>query len=199
VIRIPPTLLVSALTLLDDVTRAVTMDAKAAENVLVLVGRTQDEFGGARLLQWLGRSGGTVPQVDLKSARAIHEAVAGAIARGLVRSCHDLCEGGLAVAVAESCLAGGLGATVNLGSVPRSAGLDDDAAVLFSESAPRYLLETTFAQADALGDALGAVPHALIGTLTEQPRLVVSGFGARPLINVKLDDLTRAYRTGLGL
>jgi phosphoribosylformylglycinamidine synthase len=199
VIRIPPTLLVSALTLLDDVTKAVTMDAKAADDLLLLVGTTRDEFGGSRLLQLLGRTGGTVPRVDLAEGRAIHAAVAGAIARGLVRSCHDLCEGGLAVAVAESCLAGGLGATVNLGSVPRSAGLDDDAAILFSESAPRYLLETTFAQLDALEELLAAVPHAVIGTLTAQPRLVVSGFTTRPLINVKLDELTRAYRTGLGV
>src|SRR5262245_55007979 len=199
VIRIPPTLLVSALTLLDDVTKAVTMDAKRDEGLLVIVGETRDEFGGSRLLQLLGWRGGEVPRVDLAPARAIHAAVAAAIGRGLVRSCHDLCEGGLAVAVAESCLAGGLGATVNLGSVPRRAGLDDDVVLLFSESAPRYLLESTLDQADALDEALAGVPHAAIGMPTTQPRLVVSGLRERPLLNVRLAELTRAWRTGLGL
>jgi phosphoribosylformylglycinamidine synthase len=199
VIRIPPTLLVSALTLVDDVTKAVTMDAKRDEGLLVLVGATRDEFGGSRLLQLLGRGGGAVPRVELTTARATHEAVAAAIARGLVRSCHDLCEGGLAVAIAESCLAGGLGASVTLGCVPRPAGLDDDAVLLFSESAPRYLLETTLEQADALDEALAAVPHAIVGTLTAQPRLVVTGLRERPLLNMKLADLTGAWRTGLGL
>src|SRR5262245_60267858 len=88
VIRIPPTLLVSALTLIDDVTKAVTMDAKRDEGLLVIVGETRDEFGGSRLLQLLGWRGGEVPRVDLTAARAIHAAVAAAIGRGLVRSCH---------------------------------------------------------------------------------------------------------------
>ena len=200
VIRIPPTLLVSALTLIDDVTRAVTMDAKVAGHVLVLVGTTRDELGGARLLQHLGRSGeGIVPRVDLAAARALHEGVARALASGAVKSCHDLCEGGLAVAVAETCLAGGFGATLAVGSVPREPGLDDDASVLFSESAPRYLLETATEDLEKVERALGAVPHAVVGTLVDEPHLVVTGLRGGPRIDLGLADLTRAFRTGLGI
>jgi phosphoribosylformylglycinamidine synthase len=202
VIRIPPTLLVSALTLIDDVTSAVTMDAKAAGNLIVLVGTTRDELGGSRLLRHLGRDAadpGVVPRVDLPAARAVHEAVARALASGAVRSCHDLCEGGLAVALAEMCLAGGLGATLNVGSVPRTEGLEDDAIVLFSESAPRYLLETTWADVDRLGSALGAVPHAIVATLVAKPTFVATGVRPEPLLDLKLADLVRAFRTGLGI
>jgi len=203
VIRIPPTLLVSALTLIDDVTSAVTMDAKTAGGLIVLVGTTRDELGGARLLQHLGRDGGPdrgiVPQVDLTFARAVHEAVARALASGAVRACHDLCEGGLAVALAEMCLAGGLGATLDVASVPRPAGLDDDAIVLFSESAPRYLLETTWADVERVEKALAGVPHAVVATLIEQPQFVATGLRPGPLLNLRLADLTSAFRTGLGI
>jgi phosphoribosylformylglycinamidine synthase len=226
VVRIPPTLLVSAITLLDDVTRAVSMDAKAAEHRLVLVGTTRDELAGSHLLQLLECDAATrelarataaassLPSVDLASARRLHESVAAAIGRGLVRSCHDLCEGGLAVAVAETCLAGGLGATLCLGAVPRpkelggvaaggarEASIDDDLTLLFSESAPRYLLEVAWDDLDAV-DALFAtagVAHAIVGTLTAAPTLVVSGTSKLPLVNVRLDRLTKAFRTGLGI
>ncbi|MBM4015256.1 MAG: phosphoribosylformylglycinamidine synthase, partial [Planctomycetes bacterium] len=65
VIRIPPTLLVSAIALLDDVTTAVTMDAKAPEDLLILVGETRRELGGSRLLQELKLGGGRIPRLDL--------------------------------------------------------------------------------------------------------------------------------------
>src|SRR5262249_3086675 len=97
VIRIPPTLLISALTLVSDVTRAVTMAAKAggrepgSGSRLILVGETRDELRGSRLERLLGAAGsaGTaaasgraraVPRVDLPSARRVHESVAATIA-----------------------------------------------------------------------------------------------------------------------
>jgi phosphoribosylformylglycinamidine synthase len=204
VIRIPPTLLVSALTLLDDVTRAVTMDAKEADHHLLLVGETRDERGGSRLERLLRAQGlggiGTIPRVDLPSARKVHEAVARALASGRVRSCHDLCEGGLAVALAETCLAGDLGATVRLAAVPSAAGSAplDDLALLFSESAPRYLLEVAPDDLDAVARDLGGVPHAIVATLTKQPQLEIRGASPdSPAISLRLADLVKAWRTGL--
>ncbi len=201
VIRIPPTLLVSAIALMDDVTGAVTMDAKRADHHLILVGETRDEFGGARALALLGLdaggAAGTVPRVDLPSARRLHEAVARAIASKRVKSCHDLSEGGLAVAAAEMCLAGGLGAALHLGNVPRPAGLDHDATLLFSESAPRYLLEVAWEDLDAVSRLLAGIPHGVIGTLTERPVFTVSGLSQKPLLQLDVAKLTSAFRTGL--
>lgn len=197
VIRIPPTLLVSAIALLDDVTGAVTMDAKRADHHLLLVGETRAEFGGSRAHALLGRAGGVVPRIDLPRAKALHEAVARALASRKVRSCHDLSEGGLAVAAAEMCLAGGLGAALHLGNVARPAGLDDDATLLFSESAPRYLLEVAWDDLDAVTQRLSGVPHGVIGTLTERPVFTVSGLSQKPLLQIDVAKLTEAFRTGL--
>jgi phosphoribosylformylglycinamidine synthase II len=197
VIRIPPTLLVSAIALMDDVTGAVTMDAKGADHLLLLVGETRRELGGSRLHQLLGIAGGRVPRVDLGKAKELHAAVAKAIATRKIRAAHDLSEGGLAVAVAELCLAGGFGAALHLASLPRPAGLDDDLALLFSESAPRYLIEVEWDDVDAVTSALAGVPHAIVGATAEKPTLTISGLSPRPLLQLDVAKLTQAFRTGL--
>jgi phosphoribosylformylglycinamidine synthase len=197
VIRIPPTLLVSAIAMIDDVTTAVTMDAKAPEELLLLVGETRRELGGSRLLQELRIPGGRIPRVDLGAAAQLHGAVTKAIATRKVRAAHDLSEGGLAVAAAEMCLAGGLGAALHLGSVPRPAGFDEDLALLFAESAPRYLLAVGWDDVDRVTRELAGVPHAIIGSFTREPVLTIAGLGATPLLQADLPALTKAFRTGL--
>src|SRR5262249_43378253 len=106
-IVIPPTLLISALGLVPDVRRCVTMDLKEPGNLLYLVGATKDEMGGSHYNLVHGLDGGAVPRVDFEAAPAVFHALHSAITSGLVRACHDLSEGGLAAAVAEMAFAGG--------------------------------------------------------------------------------------------
>ena len=144
-IAIPPSLLISALGQVDDVTKCVTMDLKEPSNRLFLVGWTKDELGGSHFGLVSGASGGSVPQVDAALARRTLVVCTRQSSAGLVRACHDLSEGGLAVALAEMAFAGGCGAQVLLGCVPRqieAAGADRvDAILLFSESATRLVCE----------------------------------------------------------
>ncbi|MFO0864931.1 MAG: AIR synthase-related protein [Gemmataceae bacterium] len=111
IIVIPPTLLISAMGIIPDVRRCVTMDLKEAGNTLYLVGKTTDALGGSHLNLVTGATGGAVPKVDVKLAPKIFAAVHQAISQGLIRSCHDLSEGGIAVALAEMAFAGEVGAT----------------------------------------------------------------------------------------
>ncbi len=106
-VAIPASLLISALGQIDDVSQAVTMDAKESGNLIYLVGRTKNELGGSHFALVNNLDGGDVPQVDLQLALQIFRAVHQAISRGLVRACHDLSEGGLAVAAAEMAFAHG--------------------------------------------------------------------------------------------
>src|SRR5205807_8120493 len=112
-IVIPPTLLISAMGIVPDVRRCVTMDLKEPGNVLLLLGTTRDELGGSHFHLVTERECGTVPTVDRDLAPRIFAKVHEAIRRGLVRSCHDLSEGGLAVALAEMAFAGGVGADID--------------------------------------------------------------------------------------
>ncbi|HEY5316175.1 MAG TPA: AIR synthase-related protein, partial [Pirellulales bacterium] len=119
-IAIPPSLLISALGQIEDVGRAVTMDLKSAGNFLYQVGVTREELGGSHFSLVEGLAGGHVPQVDPVVAKATFIGLHAAIDAGLVRACHDLSEGGLAVAAAEMAFAGGLGARIFLGQVPHA-------------------------------------------------------------------------------
>src|SRR5690606_38322653 len=96
-ISIPPSLLISAMGQVDDVSRCITMDFKQPGSAIYLVGLTRDELGGSHFALVEGLEGGQVPQVDLTQAPQTLLALHAAIQAGLVRACHDLSEGGLAV------------------------------------------------------------------------------------------------------
>jgi phosphoribosylformylglycinamidine synthase len=176
-VSIPPSLLVSALGQVDDVSRCVTMDLKESGNFLYQVGATKNEMGGSHFALVCGLSGGQVPQVDAELAKRTFAAVHRAIQAGSVRACHDLSEGGLAVAAAEMAFAGGLGARIMLDQVPQVAGNGEaelkPAVLLFSESNTRFLCEVRPDQAEAFQQAMTGVPCAQIGQVTETAKLEI--------------------------
>jgi phosphoribosylformylglycinamidine synthase len=193
-IVIPPTLLISALGRVPDVTRCVTMDLKEPGNRLYLVGTTRDEMGGSHYHLVHGLAGGTVPAVDLRQAPHIFAAVHRAIAAGLVRACHDLSEGGLAVAAAEMAFAGGVGAEVAL---PAGTGLSD-AVLLFSESATRFLVEVRRDRVAEFEACFAGAPLAFVGQTVREQRLRITGAGGDPIISAPLSQLKESWqKTGL--
>ena len=176
-ISIPPSLLISALGQVDDVRRCVTMDLKDGSNALYQVGMTHDELGGSHLALVEGCRGGSPPQVDPELAKRTFAAVHRAIAAGCVRACHDLSEGGLAVAAAEMALAGGLGVDLRLDQIPHdlsSANAAERAvALLFSESNTRFLCQVPNEQTKLFQASLGDIPHAMIGLCNDTAQLAV--------------------------
>ena len=140
------------------------------------------------------QEGGEVPVVDVKAAPAIFAALHGAIKLGLVRSCHDLSEGGLAVAAAEMAFAGGIGA-----DILRPAAWSDlsDEVFLFSESTTRFLLEVTTADAVRLEAHFGSLPLQRIGSTCKQPRLRITGKSGEWIVWSPLDQLKEAWQKPL--
>ena len=207
-IAIPPSLLISALGQVDDVRQCVTMDFKQAGNRLYLVGLTKPELGGSHFGLLYQLSGGRVPVVETAHAKATFAAVHRAIRSGCVRACHDLSEGGLAVAVAEMAFAGGLGAEVDLSGVPHEGLADDLTArrigLLFSESNTRFLCEVPEARAANFEQLLEGVPLGLLGYVREDPMLYIRDGGSAPqgavrdqassaLIQASLPELKQAW------
>jgi phosphoribosylformylglycinamidine synthase len=193
-IAIPPTLLISALGRVPDVRRCVTMDLKEPGNLLFLVGVTKNEMGGSHFHLLSGATGGQVPMPDLALAprlfRKLHEAIRG----GLIRSCHDLSEGGLAVAVAEMAFAGSIGADV---TDLAATGAEAEEVLLFAESCSRFLIEVEPARAQALQECFGTdVPLARVGQTCQEPRLRIAG-GGEWLIEASLADLKEAWQKPL--
>jgi len=190
-IEIPPTLLITGLAIVQDVTRCVTMDAKSPGNLLILVGETSDCMGGSHLQQ-IARSAITnpaIPRTDLAVGPRTARAVASLIATGLVRSAHDVSDGGLLCAVAEMLIAGStakkpLGATLKLDAVHA-----DPTAAAFSESPSRYLLEIAPEQSREVQAKLAAsgVTNLIVGMLDDSGKLKASGLDAG------VEDLAMAW------
>ena len=176
-VAIPSTLLISALGQMDDVEKAVTMDLKEVGNVLMIAGVTKNELGGSHYAFVNNLKGGSVPRVDPKAALKLFQATHACMQRGLIRSCHDLSEGGLAVAIAEMSFAGGLGVEVNLDNVPTEG--DCNALVrLFSESNSRFVFEVEPGNVDAVKAAIGGVPVSEIGHVVDGDGVTISEAGS---------------------
>jgi phosphoribosylformylglycinamidine (FGAM) synthase-like enzyme len=196
-ISIPPSLLISALGQVDDVGRCVTMDLKEPGNLLYIVGRTRNEMGGSHYGLVEGLSGGEVPKVNPQGAKKTFAALHQAIAGGLVRACHDLSEGGLAVAVAEMAFAGGLGARIDLDSVPRDERSRDPAVLLFSESNTRLLCEVRPENKAAFEDQMSGVPFAQVGEVIDSDKLEVLDSDGTPVVQADLATLKEAWQRPL--
>lgn len=199
VISIPPTLYVSALSIVPDVAHTVSMDLKRAGNLLYLVGMTHVEFGGSQYFAQLGLDSGRTPRPDLALAPRTLRSLHSAIASGLVRACHDLSEGGLAVAAAEMAFAGELGARLDLAPIALgdfdAARVDRDALALFSESCTRFLVEVEPQRAAEFERALEGVDLARVGAVQSEPRLVITS-GSRPIVDLALSQLRSAHQGG---
>ena len=183
-----PTPTVGLVGLLDHVDQHCTAAFKAAGDVIVLVGETENELGGSEYLKVEhALVSGRPPALDLELESDVQSAVRGGIRAGLVRSAHDCSEGGLAVTIAESCIAGGLGADVHL---------DEDlpaVASLFSETQSRIVVSIA---EDDIEPFLGLldeceVPYGVIGTVGGE-RLVIEG-----MVDVSLAELREAFEPTL--
>jgi len=184
-----PTPTVGLVGVLQDASKRMTMHFKSAGDVVVLLGETADELGGSEYLSTVhGVIAGVPPAMDVVEERAIHEALLAAIEAGLVRSAHDCSEGGVAVALAECAIAGGLGATVTL---------DDDLAPvssLFSETQGRIVVTCAESDAETLTDLFVArgVTFSVIGEVGGD-RLVIED-----KVDVSLRALEAAWKPTLG-
>ncbi len=195
-IAIPSCLLISALGIIDDVTTVISMDLKAPGNLIYLVGLTRDELGGSHYYHIHGAIGNRVPTVDVKLGRALYEKLSDAIQGGLVKSCHDLSEGGLAVAAAEMAFAGGLGLELELGKVPAEGALRDQ-VLLFSESNSRFLVEVTRQRAQEFEAGLRGVPFGQLGTTLEETILRLKGQDGENIIEEDIWELKEAWQAPL--
>lgn len=203
VIEIPCTLLITGLGTVADVTRCVTMDAKTPGNFLVLVGETQGTLGGS-IAQRLGVGSSTnVPTVQLAKGPATAQAVASLIQQGLVRSAHDVSDGGVLVSIAEMLIATAarpndtargikpLGAKVL--AQPRDGAMNslDPLAWAFCESPTRYVLEVRERDLTRLQSSLqsAGVAHATIARLDDSAELAWPAGG----VNASVESLRDAW------
>ena len=198
-ISIPPTLLFSVIGKIEDARKAVTMDVKRPGDLVYLLGKTGDELGGSEYLAMKGYIGNKVPRVDAEKAYKRYYAYHLAVMAGAVASCHDLSDGGLAVAAAESAFAGGYGLSLDISKVlwKGDNSSRNDLTLLFSESASRHLVTVHPEMRDDFEKLMSGNCFARVGVVTVEPVLSITGLDGCQIIKAGLGELKEAWQQTL--
>ncbi len=194
-ISIPPTILVSVIGTIPEVEKAVTMDLKSTGDLVYLLGTTRKELGASEFFASYGIVGSSVPKVDAETARARYRVLHAAICGSLIESAHDLSDGGLAVALAESAFAGSLGADIDLNEVACEPGMNDT-EILYSESQSRIIVSVSPEHAHAF-ESVFAGDARRIGRVIPEQRLIIRSQNNRVLIDRDLASLKRSWKAPL--
>jgi phosphoribosylformylglycinamidine synthase II len=190
-VPIYPTPTIGMVGLMDQVGRAVTPWFKSAGDIVVLLGRSREELGGSEYVKVVhGLVRGTPPWIDLRLEQAVQNCCIEAIDRGLLRSAHDTSDGGLAIALAESCVSGpekALGVRIDMREMIRGD------ALLFSESQSRIIVSLEEKDLPQLQEVAAAhhVPMQAIGNVGG------TRFIIQPLLQLVVEELRAIWSTGL--
>jgi phosphoribosylformylglycinamidine (FGAM) synthase-like enzyme len=195
-ISIPPTVLFSVVSVVPDVRKCVTMDAKKAQDLVYVLGETRAEMGGSEYYALHGSIGNQVPRVDGPKAKKLYQALSAAMKKGLVASCHDCSDGGLGVALAEVAFAGGLGMEVDLRLVP-SSGVERNDVLLFSESQSRFVVTVHPQNQKAFEACMKGKVFARVGRVKAGKYLTFKGLRGTIVVRADIDELKEAWKKPL--
>ncbi len=219
-LSVRPTLLVTLMGIVPDARKSISTDFLAAGDLIYILGGTNGELGGsayerlALRMAAAGRGAGTpvggsiyqptsfgeCPDVDLEESLALYRAFFAAAGGRLIRSAHDISEGGLAAAIAESCLGGRLGAEIRLDNLPGKAfrqglsGALDLARLLFSESPGRFIVSVGSGDRERFETSMAGRVFMRLGHTTAEGavRFALDG---KTVLEAELGDIERAFKT----
>jgi phosphoribosylformylglycinamidine synthase len=196
-ISIPDTLLISAMSVIQDSNKAISMSLKTTGSLIYVIGTTYNELGGSEYYKNLGFTGNSVPKVNPKKAKELMDNLGQATQKGLVKACHDISDGGLGVAIAEMAFAGELGATIKLNAVPLGEPVNRNDFILFSESNSRFLAEVAVENKQEFQKAMGKSTYAHIGNVTSSKKLEIYGLQDDMVVGISVKKLKEAWQKPL--
>ena len=193
--EIAPTIVITALGIVPEISRCVSSDFKQAGNSIYLVGETASEFGGSEYFRLKNLQGGSVPTVNARNAASLYRTMNRVLDQSFVRSCHDISAGGLAVALAEMCFARMLGATVYLPEIEggKQSKLTP-AETLFSESNSRFIIEVQQGEEDKFEKMMKGFAFTKIGSVSPS-RLQINDFAKKKIADLPVLDCYTAWKS----
>jgi len=204
-VSIPGTLLISAISVMENIDRCVSMYAKEPGDLLYIVGKTFDELGASHYYDLHGLLGNNVPKVYPKEALKVFNALSRASDLKIIKAMHDCSEGGIGVALAEMAFSGDLGAEVFLSEVPydniydkrKTADKSRNDFILFAESNSRFIVEVEKKNRQKFETLLSKVPFGLIGCVSKEKKLKVYGMNGRLCVDAEISVLKEAWQKTL--
>jgi len=205
-LSIPGTLLISALAVMDEVSKAVSLSAKEPGDLVYVVGETYPELGGSHYYDLSGAIGNNVPRVYPAQAKKIFAALSRASSAGLVQAMHDCSDGGIGVAAAEMVFSGGWGMDLFLSEVPykikntnqkpKIENLRND-FILFSESNSRFIVEVSKKNQKKFERILAGLPFGLIGCTSAKKEFQVHGLDGKICIKADIQEMKETWKEPL--
>lgn len=191
-ISIPPTLLISSVGLIDDVKKTVTIDAKFAEDLVYVLGETDDELGGSEYYAIHNQTGKSVPQVNAQRNKKLYQAYLDCLEKGLIVSGISITRGGLAVALAKTAIAGKLGIDINLNKLAGSITRNDFA--LFSESQGRIIVTINPKNKNKFERVIQGNSFSLIGKIIDRDSIQIKGLHGEIIVKTTVTETFKKYK-----
>ncbi len=169
---IKPTILITVLSKIDDIRKSITSDFKQPGDLIYILGKTYDEMGGSELYKQLGYIGQILPKVRLNENVKLYDAISKATAKGLLKSAHDISQGGLAIALAECSISGKIGVDVELTKIPKDIGVGEIPS-MFSESSGRFVVSIDPKDKIKFEKIMAGTKFALVGRVRGDKRYIL--------------------------
>lgn len=184
-----PTPIIGMVGLIKDIKHITTQAFKETGDCILLIGDTYEELMGTEFQkEIIGKTEGKPPKLDLEKEKRVQETVLKTIEQGYIKSAHDLSEGGLAIALVESCITGNIGATINICS---ELGKE---AYLFSESQSRILLTTVSENVEMvkkISEEIGVSCHEIgvVGT-----DMLTISFNDEQIVELSVAEISKVWK-----
>lgn len=193
-ISVPPTLLISSISVMDDVTKSISLDPKFAGDLIYILGKTKNELGGSEYFAHNGYIGNTVPKVDAKKAIELYKKYEEAVAKRLISSSISVGIGGIGIALAKKAIAGQLGMDIDLNKIPKTDDLSREDYLLFSESQSRFIVTIDPSKKEEFEKTFKGVFFVQIGQITDNQKFTIKGLNEKEIINTDISNLEKSYK-----
>ena len=199
-ISVPPTLLVSSISVIDDAAKSVSLDAKCKGDLVYILGTNMEELGGSEYLAMAGEKqkgkpyiGNNVPKVDAHENMCTYDALSQAIDAGVVASAQSVHRGGVGIALAKTAMGGRLGMEISLAEANGVASRDDYA--LFSESQGRLVVTVAPQYRGKFEEIMHGTSIAEVGTVRGDSRFIITGTHGKEIVDTSVDSLLKSYKS----
>jgi phosphoribosylformylglycinamidine synthase len=194
-ISIPPTLLISAIGVMPNISKTVSPEFKNVGDNIYILGETFDELGASEYYKMLAKNsddiGNDVPKVNLEKNIKTYKALENAISKELISSAISVISGGLAIALAKKSVGGMLGCKISLKNLPGETSSIDSS--LFSESQGRIIVTVTKKNVNEFEKMVKNIPHAKIGTVTKDNKFVITDRNNKKVVDTTVKKLFSIY------
>jgi phosphoribosylformylglycinamidine (FGAM) synthase-like enzyme len=192
-----PTLLFTVCSLIEDVRKCITMDAKLPGDLVYVIGETRNELGASEFYEMMGAVGVHIPKVNPEEVWPCYRALYEAIQADIVSSCHAILSGGLAVHLAMVAMGGEAGMEIQLSRTPAAENLTPS-QILYSESCGRFIVTVAPENQETLERTFSGMKIGRIGRVAHSSRFLILDEGGNALVDEEVAALKESWKRPFG-